>query len=99
MTIAIHKGEKFFTHAADEVIWLRDEKHTPFNKRPSEVDSTLAVAVRAPIKADWINFNVEETTTTRNYNGGKDRTASRTISFCMSKEQFALVVAHVERSK
>jgi hypothetical protein len=93
----LHPGKTYNTYSDDEVVWLRDEDHTPYNKRVGEVDSVLNVEVRAPSHAKWIGFRVEETTTTKNYGNKPDRTASRTISFNIPREMFDAIAAHVRR--
>lgn len=98
--MTMHQNPKPFAYSKQEVIEFRDQEHTPFNKRSGECDSVCAVQIRAPLKSDWVNFNVEEITTTKNYDPDKkDRTQSRTISFTLTREQFAAVVAHVNRTK
>ena len=84
-------GKPRYTYSPEEVIELRDDQHTPYTKRSGYADSTLVVQVRRSTHpaANWVNFNVEETCTT------EKRTQSRTVSFSVSREQFAQIVAHV----
>jgi len=98
MAKTLIKSPKHSVYSAHEVIEFRDDDHSLYNKRGG-YESQLAVQVRAPIASDWVNFNVEETTTTKNYGDKPDRTQSRTISFTMTREMFAAVVAHVNRKK
>lgn len=90
-------GKPAYTYSPEEVIEFRDTDHTPYNKRSGEVESRLTTQVRAPARADWVNFNVEEETTTKTYDGKQPRTSTRAVSFTMSREQFAAIVAHVNR--
>lgn len=90
-------GPARYAYFAHEVVEYRDDDHTPFNKRSGSCDSELVVQFRAPNHGEWVNFNVMETTTTKNYGHGRDTTKSRTISFNLTREQFAAVVAHVNR--
>lgn len=92
-------GKPGYAYSEHEVIEFRDKDHTPYNKRPCEVASVLNVQFRSPLGGDWISIHTEETTTTPNYNGGKDRTQSRVINFTMTREMFAAIVAHVNREK
>lgn len=95
MTIQIEPGKAHYTYSSDEVIWARDNDHTPYNKRAGEVESELRVAIRAPLNSKWVNFNVEEMTRAAGEPTHKNR--SRSISFSLTREQFAAIVAHVQR--
>lgn len=101
-TIKVHPGKDFYCYESNEVVWLRDEDHTPHNKRHGECDSVLMVEVRAPGKAGWVTFRAKETTTTRNYNElAKKQTTTRDkeIWFTISREQFDAIAAHIARTK
>lgn len=92
-------GPPRYTHSPEEVIEFRDSDHTPYNKRPGKVDSKLVVQFRHSQVGKWLNVNVEETTTSKNYDADKpDRTQSRTISFTLSQTMVDALVAHVQRS-
>lgn len=92
-------GKPRYAYSAEEVIEFRDADHTPFNKRSGEVESVLIAQIRSPLKADWVNFSVEEITTTNKDSSTKAaRTATRTITFTMTRDQFESVVAHVRRT-
>jgi len=98
-TIKVRPGKELYTYSEDEVVWLHDPEHTPYNKRSGEVDSVLKVEIRAPGKADWVSFTATETTTTRNYSGGKDTTRDRVVRFNISRDQFAAIAAHIAQTK
>lgn len=90
-------GAPLYTYSSEEVIEFRDTDHTPHNKRPSEVDSTLVVQFRHSKVGKWLHVVAEETTTTKSYGDKSDRTQSRTISFTMPQAMFDALVEHTKR--
>tara|TARA_R110000824_G_scaffold401790_1_gene616422 strand:- start:5905 stop:6210 length:306 start_codon:yes stop_codon:yes gene_type:complete len=83
--------QKKLVHNRPAVIFT-DTKHTPYNKRPGEVDSRADLGFQyydgqgSSNTEEWLEIKIDETTTT------DKKTSTRTISMVLKKDEiFALL--------
>jgi len=72
-------------HLGEPVITVRDDDHTPYNKRPGSCKSFVTLEVLTHRRGEWTTFKLEEITTNENWDTGKKTTQTRTITMTLPK--------------
>jgi len=70
----------------EPVITVRDDDHTPYNKRPGSCKSFVTLEVLTHRSGGWTTFKLEEITTNTNWDSGKKTTQTRTITMTLPKK-------------